>query len=572
MKISGFNKRRISTVDNDTKLAYDISFFISNTTGEAFWGISGYTGTADSAANSKKTQFTFKSGRIFDPENRCSSSYKQNELVNIKGTFLTGSYDYFVNENLICSIGSKENFKIRDFFFESKGCEIGLEDFKIISKKGSLKTQTQKTFPVFGSSGSSGFGNKSTSGSSGKDATITLPNTLTFNSGLSLAEGDILSGQVVVGSGDFKFDNSASNLAYLSGVSAGTKKDLKLVSKIELERKEYPLIIDYYTTFGNFSQALTLEGKDPYNPSGIGINMGISSGDHDLLTTGETFSLQGSGDIVSGLFDISYSASNMGSTESSLGLPYKIYLEHVSGDHSKNYSYITGVKISGVGLGYDSDNFENLGKSLTFRTGKSGASPSTLTGESFGAVIKDAALGLASYSSGYDTTINEAHMESIRTNLHTGSSAGSGTFSTVSGVDKALFTSYENVVDIVSLFEDPDSSTASTKVSATGIPMVFSYTKPASDWALFTGSAMSEVENMVNHSLTGVTGAPLLRHKYTGGNSNFLRIGIKTKNYLDQDPMVYNFVFSGADGFIEKIPITGTIMGTGYDVPYEPKL
>jgi len=572
MKISGFKKRRISTVDDDTKLAYDISFSLSNTTGEAFWGISGYTGTADSAANSKKTQFTFKSGRIFDPENRCSSSYKQNELVNIKGTFLTGSYDYFVNENLICSVGVKENFKIRDFFFETKGCEISLEDFKIISKKGSLKTQSQKTFPVFGSSGSSGYGGKSTSGSSGKDATITLPNTLTFNSGLSLTEGDILSGQVVVGSGNFTFDNSASNLAYLSGVSAGTEKDLKLISKLELQEKEYPLIIDYYTTFGNFSQALTLEGKNPFNPSGIGIRMSIDSGNHNLLDTGQVFSLKGSGDNVSGSFDISYGASDMGSTEASLGLPYKIYLEHVSGDHSKNYSYITGVKISGAGLGYDSTDFESLSKNLTFRTGESGASPSTLTGESFGSLIKDTAIGLVSYSNGYDTTINEAHVSSIRTNLHTGSSAGSGTFNTVSGVDKTLFTSYENIADIVSLFEDPDSSTATTKISATGIPMVFSYTKPASDWALYTGSALSEVENMANHGLTGVTGAPLLRHKYTGGNASFLRIGIKTTNYLDQDPMVYNFVFSGADGFIEKIPITGTVMQTGYSTPYEPKL
>ena len=82
MKISGFKKRSISTIDSQTKLAYDVDLYVSNTTGEAYMGISGYTGSVDNAANSKKLQFTFKSGRIFDPEGRCSSSYKENQIVN----------------------------------------------------------------------------------------------------------------------------------------------------------------------------------------------------------------------------------------------------------------------------------------------------------------------------------------------------------------------------------------------------------------------------------------------------------------------------------------------------------
>ena len=112
MKISGFKKRPISTIDGQAKLAYDVDLYVSNTTGEAYMGISGYTGSVDSAANSKKLQFTFKSGRIFDPEGRCSSSYKENEIVNIKASFLRKVYDYFIDNTLICSIGSKEDFKI----------------------------------------------------------------------------------------------------------------------------------------------------------------------------------------------------------------------------------------------------------------------------------------------------------------------------------------------------------------------------------------------------------------------------------------------------------------------------
>ena len=42
---------------------------------------------------------------------------------------------------------------------------------------------------------------------------------------------------------------------------------------------------------------------------------------------------------------------------------------------------------------------------------------------------------------------------------------------------------------------------------------------------------------------------------------------LQAKNYLDTDPMVYNLVFSGADGYGDKTRITGTVMETGYNPP-----
>ena len=571
MKISGYKKRRLSVSDNSPKLAYDIDLSISSTTGEAAFGISGYTGDIDNAANSKKLQFTFKSGRIFDPEGRCSSSYKRDEDFNLKGTFLKRTYDYFVDNTLICSIGSKENFKIRNFFFDSVGCEINVKKLDILGERGKISSIRRAAVPVFGSSGSSGYGNKSTSGSSGADATVTIPKAIILNSGTDIV-GDILSGQVVLGSGNFSFDNSASNISYLSGVSGSSPlRDLRLIAQRELFERDYPLTIDFYTSFGAFSNIITLQGVDAFNPSGV--NLSINGDSSDYFPSGvDNYDFNNkSGQAVSGEFFVSYSASNMGATEKASGLPFKLYLEHTSGDHSKNYSYITGVQVSGSGLGYNSSSLFGLQKAVAFRTGDlAGSSATGHSGSLFGEKIKDRGVGLISSSAGYDTQITEAHIKSIRTNLHTGTLAGSGNFNTASGIDKALFTSHENVVDIVSIFNSPDSSTAATKIQATGIPMVFSYTKPASDWILFTGSPTSDI--LTQHSATGINETALMRHKYEPGDESFLRAVIRNKNYVDDDPIVYNLVFSGADGFVSKKAITGSLMKTGYSVPVEPKL
>ena len=104
MKISGYNNRKVSTFDSDPKLAYNLSMSVTNTTGEALFGVSGFTGASNSSSNSKKLQFTLKSGRVFDPENRCVYSYQQDEDINLKGTFLPDNYDYFIDNNLINEI------------------------------------------------------------------------------------------------------------------------------------------------------------------------------------------------------------------------------------------------------------------------------------------------------------------------------------------------------------------------------------------------------------------------------------------------------------------------------------
>ena len=120
MRISGKHARHITTADTNVQLVYDLDMSVTSTTGEAFFGVSGFVGSTNSASNARELKFKLASGRIFDPENRCVYSYKNNKEVNFKGTFLPTEYDYFIDNNLICSKGSKADFKIRHFFFDSQ--------------------------------------------------------------------------------------------------------------------------------------------------------------------------------------------------------------------------------------------------------------------------------------------------------------------------------------------------------------------------------------------------------------------------------------------------------------------
>jgi hypothetical protein len=580
MKISGYKNRKISTFDSDSKLAYNLDMSVTNTTGEAVFGISGFIGSSNSPSNSKKVQFTLKSGRVFDPEDRCVYSYQQDENINLKGTFLPSSYDYFIDNNLICTKGSKTDFKIRNFFFDSDGCEINIRNLDLYGPTGSLDLEETMSFEVFGTSGtsgSSGYGSTSSSGSSGTGDTVTFSNALTFNSGINLV-GSVLSGEVTIGKGNFAFDNSSSNITSLNDVGGnGTKKDLKLIAQTELSKHEYILGIDFHTTFGKIRRECSLRGVKPENPSGISLSMidddeGFFGNGAPLNSGGirQDFGFidAGQGEKVSGVYSVGYSAEKMSLPESSAGLPYKVYLEHVEGDHSKQYSFITGVKLSGSGLGYTSTSSSI--KDIVFRTGEldalgvdSSAGSAGIAGASFGTIINDEAVGLISVTTDNSSKMVEAHLASISTNLYTGEdgSSGSDVSHLVKTNDGTLITRHTGVVDISTVIPQPNSVSATTKILASGIPEIFNYTKPASDWRLFTGEFGAD--EFVEQTATGADTAPLKYWKYKDGDTDFLDISVMAKNYVDIDPMVYRLVVSGADGFLASANITGTVMDSG---------
>ena len=77
MRISGYINRRISTADSSA-VAFDLDMEVTSTTGEVSFGVSGFLGS-EIPANSRKSVFTFKSGRVFDPEGRNVYSYLKNK-------------------------------------------------------------------------------------------------------------------------------------------------------------------------------------------------------------------------------------------------------------------------------------------------------------------------------------------------------------------------------------------------------------------------------------------------------------------------------------------------------------
>ena len=585
MRISGYRNRKVSIIDSSA-VAFDLDMEVTNTTGEATFGVSGFLGN-EVPANSRKSAFVFKSGRIFDPEGRNVYSYLKNKNINLKGTFLSETYDYFIDNNLICSIGKKDDFKISNFFFDSDGCEIEIADLNVYAPVGTLDMASTLQADVFGEDGVAGEVGSANAiaGSSGPGDTIIFEDALTFNKDTTL-KGSVLSGEVTLGHRFFAFDNSPSYIADLTDVAGGGLgpdiKPLNLISQTELAEGYYPIEVNFYTTFGNITKgAAVMAGRGLENPSGIIINV-IGEG-YPLQSGGHTrrhSMIAEDGDPVSGEFHFRYSADaiNPGGDEASLGLPYKVYLEHVEGDHSKKYAFITGVELSGSGLNYDTS---DMYRSVRFRTGEvpwMGASASSLDGETLGLPVLDEGSGLISRSTSYASMMTEAHMSSIRTNIYTGDiTVGSENVNSNIGKmqDGHLLTQYPNtgIADIVTIIAAPDGVDIDINEQPSGVAKVFCYTKPVSDWKLFTGDPAMSTDTYVEHTVTGIKNTPLRRHKYIAGeNEIFLGAVIQAKNYIDSDPMVYRLTISGADGYTAEARVTGTVMESGYELPFSTVL
>ena len=591
MKLSGRNIRRIYS---DGLLAFDLNMELTEITGSAFFGISGVDG-----ATPKSTLFNFKSGRIFDPNGKNVYSYQRNTPINLKGTFSSTTYDYFIDDNLISSIGTKDEYTVEKFFFESEGCEVELNDLNFYGTTGTIDLSRSMSFSAninsdsIGNAGNLGDGNVGDSSNvynktSKAGDYLTFDDAITFNraEALSVIKGDVISGEVTLGSEFFEFDNRESYLKTLSGVNGNIGdgshiKNLSLKANTDLTDGAYPIQINFYTTFGNITRDAIILGGLQDNPSGIKVSI---LGDGYPLQSGQntTHSLSNSnGDPVSGSFAINYSADLAVGEDLTDGLPYKIYLEHVDGDHSKNYSFITGVELSGNGKGYLTDAEEPV--KVSFRTGDVGDSnPENINGSEFGYEIgseegvggeKERASGVVSNSTAYKGMVTEASLDSIRTNLYVGNGAlGSTTSDTEIMQDEHIMTQTANVADIVTIFDAPTDAAVSNKEQSKGVAKVFSYQKPSSDWQLFTGAYGEPTDSYVEHTATGIRETPLRRKDSQGADYLFLGAVLKAKNYVDTDPMVYNLVFSGADGYGEKYRVTGTVMETGYDQPMFSKI
>ena len=590
MKLSGRNIRRIYGHGHSNEvLAFDLDMELTNLTGEASFGVSGVkTDQNHNPTTPESTLFNFKSGRVFDPNGNNVYSYQKNSSINLKGTIGRTTYDYFIDDNLISSLGTKDPYHIHKIFIESENCEIELNDLNFYGPTGTLDINSPMIFAANIDGGSLGSAGSVGHGSVGDGCNIyhsnckagqyiTFPDAIVFNKTQNI-KGDIISGEVTLGSEFFEFDNRESTLKTLSGVNGGgvngfsageNVKDLILKANTDLTDGAYPVEINFYTTFGNITRNFTILGGSQDNPSGVKVSI---VGEAYPLQSGQNTThslLSQNGDPVSGELAVNYSVDIPEGIDLSDGIPYKIYLEHVEGDHDKNYSFITGVQLSGSGKGY-AVNSEgtfiggDLTREVTFRKGEIGGAASSTNGATFGTQLEEKATGLISDGVEYQGMLVEANIDSLRTNLHKpGAGLGSHENNIQKMQDGTVISQHANVLDVVTVFSTSASDNVSEKPS--GIAKVYSYKKPASDWKLFTGDYGDDTSNYLEHTETGIENTPLRRYK--GDNETFLGVVLQAKNYLDTDPMVYNLVFSGADGYGDKTRITGTVMETGYNPP-----
>jgi len=126
MDITGNTFRRTLPV---RQFSFSKTLDFSNCSGTHYFGFSG---------ESQTVKFKFQSGKIFDPEDRLVFTY--NELKNLKlsGDFSTGTYQYYIDDILVCSKGSKSNFIADRFIYEvESGTTVTFEDFFIYTDSSS---------------------------------------------------------------------------------------------------------------------------------------------------------------------------------------------------------------------------------------------------------------------------------------------------------------------------------------------------------------------------------------------------------------------------------------------------
>lgn len=119
MIVTGFNKRRIAAQDSFSFLT---NISVNNAMSSFDFGFSGESGVQG---------FSFRSGKIYDMENRYVWSYIANESIKISGDFGPFNYSYYINDTSI-AFGNKSMDYYKYIYFNPKNT-TGTISFNIIA-------------------------------------------------------------------------------------------------------------------------------------------------------------------------------------------------------------------------------------------------------------------------------------------------------------------------------------------------------------------------------------------------------------------------------------------------------
>lgn len=112
-----FSGNNYLSISSQTGLSFNLNISLNNTTGICNLGFTGgYTGGLNNI------NFKLSSGKVFDPENRIISFYSPQENLNISGNISPDNYSYYINNNLLCLNGKRNNFIISGYYINTSGC------------------------------------------------------------------------------------------------------------------------------------------------------------------------------------------------------------------------------------------------------------------------------------------------------------------------------------------------------------------------------------------------------------------------------------------------------------------
>jgi len=182
---------------------------------------------------SENFNFRFDKGKIFDPENRLIYFYDTNQNVNISGNISPNKFSYYINNNLICLNGDKNNFITTGYYINTTGCGAN-SNINILGTRPAYNINLSPIFYITGTNYLTG--------------SIDNSNNLEFR---------IYSGTVTVPTG-FAIENLSEYVAD-SGFFSINHYNLTQ-GQVEDERL-YEVQLNLFTNFGQITQNFTTTGS-----------------------------------------------------------------------------------------------------------------------------------------------------------------------------------------------------------------------------------------------------------------------------------------------------------------------
>jgi hypothetical protein len=322
MNLTGFNVRYFS---NTKQLSFLLENFQCN-------AVETFTNGLETGSNPKEMRFGFtgvtgntgwyfsvRNGKIRDPEGRIFWGLNEDETITISGNVGTGTYDYYVDNELICAIGARSAFDINGWFIEGVSGATGTATNIIVNGPAITATLNFSNNFVSGSTWTGAFSHN--------------------NNGPLLIRSGLLR---MVDSNQFAISGSGLDFNTGSNVVASGSTRLIALNHTGLTSRTglYIVGITIYTDFGPADFIVSGSGLPPSN--NLVSNNLYSDTTGDIIATG------------SGISGTKYWFYNSVATDLSgnpLTKPIYLELSYLSGA-TGSFSLVTGYQITSSGHNY----------------------------------------------------------------------------------------------------------------------------------------------------------------------------------------------------------------------------